>query len=85
MVKFNDQLNLPIFFPPVKASKSTWVLLYLSDAKTLRGEESRRSYQVGLNAFFHFIDCRDLSLGGYAAEQFVRHLKEEGKSVFTIN
>jgi integrase/recombinase XerD len=61
------------------------VLLYLSDTKTLRGEESRRSYQVGLNAFFGFIDSRDLSLGGYAAEQFVRHLKEEGKSVFTIN
>jgi integrase/recombinase XerD len=78
VVKDPPQQKLP-------PAANAWVLLYLSDAKTLRGEESRRSYQVGLNAFFHFIEARDLSLGGYAAEQFVRHLKEEGKSVFTIN
>ena len=71
--------------PKLPPAANAWVLLYLADAKTLRGEESPRSYLVGLNAFFAFLGARELPLSGYAAEQFVRHLKEEGKSVFTIN
>lgn len=66
-------------------ANSPYILAFLHDSKTLRGEQSKESYLKALNTFFYYLDDNELSFNGNVVNEFIMELKKEAKSAFTIN
>jgi integrase/recombinase XerC len=70
------------------------VLRFIRQAKTLRGDHSKVTYQKALNAFFLYLDkqtqttqtdAAPATLSGLSVSDFVQHLKDNQYSAFTVN
>ena len=66
------------------------ILHFIREAKNLRGEHSKETYQKALNAFFLYIDQQQqlgiaASFSGLTVSDYVQHLKDNAYSAFTIN
>lgn len=66
------------------------VLGFIREAKNLRGDQSKQTYQKALNAFFGFVDTQQQAgqpafLSGLTVSDYVQHLKDNAYSAFTVN
>ena len=66
------------------------VLGFIREAKNLRGDHSKETYQKALNAFFSYVDTQQqagqpASLSGLTVSDYVQHLKDNVYSAFTVN
>jgi integrase/recombinase XerD len=64
---------------------NAWILQFLAESLTLRGDRSKETYMIGLNRFFNFLSEQGGALGAVTVNSFVLYLKQSGLSAFTIN
>lgn len=76
------------------------ILHFIREAKNLRGDRSKETYTKALNAFFRYADeqqqlepttepaqevAHSASMSGLTVNDFVKHLKDNQYSAFTVN
>ncbi len=94
-LKFYLALGSPRLIPDPKKrtippAANELVLGFIREAKNLRGDHSKETYQKALNAFFGYVDTQQqagqpASLGGLTVSDYVQHLKDNAYSAFTVN
>lgn len=94
-LKFYTALGCPRLSPDPKKrtlppAANELVLGFIREAKNLRGDHSKETYQKALNAFFGYVDTQQqagqtASLGGLTVSDYVQHLKDNAYSAFTVN
>ena len=88
--RFVQKAGITNIKPDTGATKNlpaanAWVLQFLAESLTLRGERSKQTYMIGLNRFFDFLSQEGMALGAIAANNFVMQLRQHNLSAFTIN
>nr|WP_293835471.1 tyrosine-type recombinase/integrase [uncultured Arsenicibacter sp.] len=92
---FYQQLGSPAITADRKETKvppaaNDLILRFMTDAKRLRGDQSKVTYTKALNSFFQFMDAerevgKQAGLNGITVNQFVDWLKSADYSAFTVN